>query len=373
MLEKEKVRNSSIELLKIIAIVLIIISHAVPYGNFNNYAGYIDLNNVSTNINNLLLAIFRHLGSIGNCIFIICSSYFLLDSSKVNKKKILRLVIDSFIISVSIFLVILIFGNYNISLTETIKSFFPITFNVNWFLTCYILFYMIHPFLNNIIEKLDKRKLLIVNIVLILLYSILNTIKADLFYYNSLISFIVIYFIMAYMKKYLNKFSNNRKINIILCCFTFICFVTSIIIINFIGLKIDILSNQLLIMNNFTNPLIIVVSFTIFNIFKQKEFHNKAINYLSSLSLLIYLIHGNQFMVGYLKGAYFDYILAHFGYSNIMLYVLSLTLIYLLGSIFISIIYKHLIQTNLQKIIDKLYLYLKNIYLKIEKILICLD
>lgn len=373
MLEKEKVRNSSIELLKIIAIVLIIISHAVPYGNFNNYAGYIDLNNVSTNINNLLLAIFRHLGSIGNCIFIICSSYFLLDSSKVNKKKILRLVIDSFIISVSIFLVILIFGNYNISLTETIKSFFPITFNVNWFLTCYILFYMIHPFLNNIIEKLDKRKLLIVNIVLILLYSILNTIKADLFYYNSLIGFIVIYFIMAYMKKYMKNFSADKKINIVLCCLAFVCLVVTIIIINFIGLKIDILANKLQIMNDFTNPLIIIVSFTLFNIFKQKEIYNKVINYLSSLSLLIYLIHGNQFVVGYLKGSYFDYILSHFGYNNITLYVLNLTLIYLLGSISLSIIYKHLIQTNLQKVIDKLYIFLRNTYLKIEKKLINLD
>lgn len=136
----EKTRNSSIELLKIIAIVLIIISHAVPYGNFSNYDAYIDLNHASADGNVVILAILRNLGSVGNCIFIICSSWFLLNSNKVNKKKILKLIIDSFIISITILLLIFIFSDYNVSLTEIIKSFFPITFNVNWFLTCYLLF-----------------------------------------------------------------------------------------------------------------------------------------------------------------------------------------------------------------------------------------
>lgn len=373
MAEASKRRNSSIELLRIIAIILIIFSHAVPYGNFNNYVGFIDLNNVSTDINNLILVFFRHVGNIGNCIFIICSSYFLLDSKKVNKKKILRLVIDSFIISVTIFALILIFGNYNMSLKEIIKSFFPITFNVNWFLTCYILFYMIHPFINNAIEKLDKRKLLMTNIILLVLYSILNTIKSDLFYYNSLIGFVVIYFAIAYMKKYMNNFSKNKKMNIIVCCLAIIALIISIIVINFAGLRIGMLSNKLLIMNSFTNPLIILISFTLFNIFKQKEFYNNAINYLSSLSLLIYLIHANQFLGGYLKGNYFDYVYYNFGYNNIIIFVVILALIYLLGSVLLSALYKCLINNVLEKLINKLYLFIKFIYSKVETLLLRVD
>ncbi len=367
---RKKSRNSSIELLRIIAIILIIISHAVPYGNFNNYNCFIDLNNVSTDGNILTLAIFRHLGSIGNCIFIICSSWFLLNSSKVNKKKILKLIIDSFIISATILLLIFAFGNYSVSLTEIVKSFFPITFNVNWFLTCYLLFYMIHPCLNTMIEKMDKRNLLMCDCILLFLYSVMNMLKPDLFYFNSLIGFIVIYFLIAYTKKYMIKISNNKTINITLCIFSFLSLISVIILVNFIGLKINIFNNQLLIMNHFTNPFIILISFTLFNIFRQKEFYNKVTNYFSSLSLLIYLIHGNQFVVGYLKGVYFDYLYYHFGYKNIMLYVIILSFIYLLGSILLSIIYKHIIQSNLTKLIDKLYLLLKTVYFRIEKILL---
>ncbi len=366
----EKTRNSSIELLKIIAIVLIIISHAVPYGNFSNYDAYIDLNHASADGNVVILAILRNLGSVGNCIFIICSSWFLLNSNKVNKKKILKLIIDSFIISITILLLIFIFSDYNVSLTEIIKSFFPITFNVNWFLTCYLLFYMIHPWLNTIIEKMDQRKLLMTNCILLFLYSIMNTLKADLFYFNSLIGFIVIYFLMAYIKKYLNKISHNRKVNIILCILALIALIGAIVFINFIGLRIDVFNNKLQIMNNFTNPLIIIISFTLFNIFKQKEFYNKAINYFSSLSLLIYLIHGNQFVVGYLKGFYFDYVYYHFGYQNIMIYVIILSFIYLLGSIILSMLYKHTIQNHFNKLIEKLYLWIKRFYHKIEKMLL---
>lgn len=373
MAVKTRERNSSIELLKILAIMLIVISHSVPYGNFNNYDGYIDLNNVSNNINILVLAIFRNLGNIGNCIFIICSSYFLLNSKSVNKKKILKLIVDSFIISVTIFLLVQIFGTYNISLEETIKSFFPTTFNVNWFLTCYILFYMIHPFLNNIIEKLDKRKLLMVNIVLILLFSILNIIKSDLFYYNSLIGFIVIYFIMAYIKKYMNNFSANKKINIACSCLFLGGVILSIIIINFLGLRINILSNKLLIMNSFVNPLIMFGSFTLFNIFRQKETNNKAINYLSGLSLLIYLVHGNQFIAGYLKGSYFNTLYYKYGYDNIILYVIVLFMIYFIGSIVISIVYKCSIQVNIEKFVDRLYLNIKKLYSKLERALIILN
>ena len=76
-----KKRNSSIELLKVFAIIIIIISHSVPYGaSYSNYDGFIDINVASSNINVVLLAIIRYFGQIGNAIFIICSSWFLVDS-----------------------------------------------------------------------------------------------------------------------------------------------------------------------------------------------------------------------------------------------------------------------------------------------------
>lgn len=86
----KKERNSGIELLKIIAIVLIVISHVVytlktvnPYISYNGYV--VDLSIATADIWKFILAIFSYFGALGNSIFFICSAWFLLRSSKYNK------------------------------------------------------------------------------------------------------------------------------------------------------------------------------------------------------------------------------------------------------------------------------------------------
>ena len=82
-----KKRNSSIELLKIIAIILIIIQHSCPvYGNVSG-GGYINIKYATTNIQQLIISILSCLGEIGNIIFIMCSSWFLLEKKFLNISK----------------------------------------------------------------------------------------------------------------------------------------------------------------------------------------------------------------------------------------------------------------------------------------------
>lgn len=68
-------RNSSIELLKIVGIILIVISHVVQTLHSNNdYVienDYIlDISTATTNIQQLILTILRYSGSLGNSIFL---------------------------------------------------------------------------------------------------------------------------------------------------------------------------------------------------------------------------------------------------------------------------------------------------------------
>lgn len=66
---------------------MIVLSHSVPLWSIEIQEGLIDLNLASLDIQNIVLLIFRYVGQIGNVIFIICSSYFLLESEKANAKK----------------------------------------------------------------------------------------------------------------------------------------------------------------------------------------------------------------------------------------------------------------------------------------------
>lgn len=123
---------------------------------------------------------------------------------------------DVWVINVLI-LIVMAVGGASIDVKDVIKSFFPNIFGLNWYITCYILFCLIHDKLNLIIESCTKKELLTMNIIALLLYYGSCYIKGGLFFASELITFIVIYFFMAYIKRYLPELCNNKKLNLILC------------------------------------------------------------------------------------------------------------------------------------------------------------
>lgn len=105
-------RNTSTELLKIIAMFMIVISHlAQTYGTLHNNLAinpefFYDSKIASTNVNNIIILLMRNLGAIGNNIFFICTAWFLVDRKKSNKKKVIEMISDVWIINI-VFLLIL--------------------------------------------------------------------------------------------------------------------------------------------------------------------------------------------------------------------------------------------------------------------------
>lgn len=175
----EKQRNSSLELLKLLGVVLIVFSHAnpTPYGTIQELPSYlIQLELASKSVQVIIMVLFRYGGQLGNAIFIICSAWFLLDNNVVNMKKIVYMIADCAVISI-IFLGFFCISGYRLPLKEIISAFLPITLNVNWFVGCYLLFYMIHPALNKVLNSLNQKNLLKINSILFLLYSFLNTLS----------------------------------------------------------------------------------------------------------------------------------------------------------------------------------------------------
>ena len=335
----KSIRNSSIELLKIIAIVLIIISHSVPYGTYSNYSSFINLNICSNNFQNIILTFMRYFGSIGNCIFIICSCWFLTNKDKINKNKIIKLFLEATIISILImlFFTFVLKINYAFDSKELLKMVFPLFFSSYWFITCYLLFYFISPLLNIIIKNISRKKHLLYLCVFGLI-GLISVVKSDFLYFNNLFGFITIYFLISYLKNYKNDYLNNKKINLFLSIISFILIFVSILFTNMLGLRFSLFSDKLLLLNKFYNPIIILLSLSLFNIFNMKSFHIKTINYISSMSLLIYLFHGQQFIQGFLKGSYFNFITSNSN-VNVILASLILSVIFFVGSLILSIIF----------------------------------
>ncbi len=373
-ISEKNTRNSSIELLKIIGILLIVISHVVQTLHESNiyidYKDYIiNLCLATKNIQYLILSMLQYSGTIGNTIFFVCSAYFLLDSKKSNKRKILQMLMDIWIISVIIFIPVYILRRGDIGIKMIIHQLFPTLFGNNWYMTCYLLFYSIYPFLNIIIEKVNKLTLFRITLIMLFLYFGINFLHTGYFYISDFILWIGIYFTIAYMKLYLVDISNNIKLNIIIVLIGFIINYTIIGVTNILGLHFSFFSDKLFRWNR-NNPFILMMVIGFFNIVRNINFKNNIINYLSKLSMLIYIIHENMLLRIYYRPMLWEYVYVNYGYRYILVWTFILVIIVFLFGLILSIIYKCTIQKLVIKIGDILYPKLKSRYYKIENLLL---
>lgn len=365
-------RDSGIELLKIFAIFVIVINHTVQSltneaYNIPNNGFVIDISRATTNIQCILLQIFRHFGVLGNSVFFICSAWFLLKSKNWNKKKWLFMVIEIWVVSIVIFIITYIILHGNISIGIIISSLFPTTFGNNWYMTCYLLFYPIHPILNSIVNMMNQRQLFRSTLVMVFLYVFMNFINCSWFFSSAIILWITIYFAIAYMQKYLMSFVDNIRENIILFIIGVIGFIGIILITDICGLYSQVLSDKVMRWVNNCNPFLLAMSIAMFNIARNIHFKNRFINYISKLSLLIYIIHENIILRTYFRPAMWNYVYKRFGYSDVIQWVFIISFIIFIFGILCSILYILTLQRFVNKVSGKLYEVVRIKYLLFEK------
>lgn len=361
MKEAIKKRNSSVELLKIIAIILIITNHVVQslvepstFLSVNDYL--LDITKATVDPQLLILVFLRSFGTIGNLLFFICSSWFLLESKTIKIKKIANIFLNVILISLIILGIVLLIRKGNIDSITIVKQFFPITFNNNWYITCYLLFYSIHPLINAAIERLDKKTHFYYAIVGGFLYLGIDYLIGQSHYYAStLVVWIVIYFSIAFVKKYYRDFFESRTKGLIMFAIGLLGHLLVIGANNFLGLKIDLFSKTMLHWNTSCSPFLVLEAVGLFVIFKTFNISSKVVNYISSTSLLIYLFHENFLLRSYYRPFLWKYVYNNFGYNYLFAWLLLFIVAIFLVSFLISVIYKHSIQRLVAIMIESIY------------------
>lgn len=356
-------RNSSIELLKLIAIALIILNHMTQslteQSSFIPFTDYLINNTLSTtDITSLLLAIFRMSGCLGNNIFVICSAWFLTDSKRSDKRKIIFMMINIWTISVLIFVITLFFG-CDLDRDDTLRQFFPTSNAANWFMTCYILLYLIHPLLNKLIGAIDRRTHLAMAAVMVLLFSFANFFRpwffiTQIFYVNDLLIWIMLYFIVAYIKLYIRSAASDIKSSVIALIIGILGQASCVAAVNFIGLKIDFLGDKLLYFNYAGSPFIILAALSAFNIARLSSFHCRFINYMSGLSMLVYLIHENYILRLVYRPWIFVFIYDTFGYRCIILWLFVSAAAVFIAAFILAFIYRQSAERIVRIVSDRL-------------------
>lgn len=374
----KKERESGIELYKVIAIFLIVLSHVIQTLTEPNYVlgigegTFINIATATTNLNVLLLAVFRICGALGNNMFFICSAWFLVNSKKMSLKKVVHMILDVWIINMIVLIALRSIG-VQLQISDTVKTFFPTTFANNWYITCYLLFYMIHPFLNRMLEQLSINEHLAFATILFVIYFIIPVLpleEINLFFANEFVIFLATYVIVSFIKIYKNEWTENLKSNKSILFVSIISYVVLILCVDFLGLRTNYFLNRLVRWNMNNSLFMFLIAFSSFNIMKKKEFINRTINYLSSLSLLVYIFHENLAFRRYFRPVIEFSILNRFGIEHAFICAVCMAVSLTILSFIISAIYKKCftkIVSKLSSIISKNFL---TLWKKYERLVI---
>ena len=149
----KRVRDSSIELLRIAAMFCIVICHFATHGKFE-----FDTNTVT--VPRLWWYFIEMGGNFGVNVFVLVSGYFLINArgELFNLRRILKFWGQVFFYSVSIYFAFRLFGIGELTSKPVTDILFPITFRQWWFASTYFVLYLLHPFINRLLRNLSKEE-----------------------------------------------------------------------------------------------------------------------------------------------------------------------------------------------------------------------
>lgn len=323
MVEKNK-RNSNLELLRIIAMLFIICHHFAVHGMK-------DFNLLASNPNTYIIYLLGILGKIGVVVFILISSYFMINS-KFTIRKLLVLGGEVYFYSFLFLVLVIVFPflSHPLTIADWGVHLLPISHSAYWFVTGYIVLMLISPFLNKFIKSLSKESFIKLLLLLFVMWSIFPTFTPTFmsgpvatnfigssFQYVPIIWFVVVYFVGSFIRLHidLDKISYKKLVSIfaasMIITYVVSCIIGYLDIVHpqssnlamIFGLPVEAVFNgTLYLWPALENKLFLfAASVALFLMFlKRKEFSNRYINYIAGSALGVYLIHDNLLIRAYL-------------------------------------------------------------------------
>lgn len=294
-------RKSNFELMRIISMFFILVWHFIHNTN---------LLDRTTGFTHFLIAFLYFILMIHVNSYIVVLGYFQ-SEKKFRFSKVLSLNNASWFYRI-LFVIIFIILGIQITSADMVELLSPITlYKHYWFLATYILLYLLTPFLNKLIEKSSKADFHKLLFVLFLISSILPTIFGSGFYNNqhghSILTFIFLYYIGAYLKKYPISESyhlkgmtqNSRKLLFMTLFFVLALFNTFLyqqgecLLISDHGVLRLLGTNITRFRLAYDNPILIGQTIVYFLYFSSVDLKSGLINKISKYLFGIYLIHDN--------------------------------------------------------------------------------
>ena len=199
----KKKRDANIELLRIVAMLMIITLH------FNNQSkALLVLGEPASNVQ-IFATVLEAIAITGVNVYVLISGYYL-SSSKVRLSKVLLLILQVYFYTLLISGAMMLVGAYTVKpddkLDRMLKYLFPISSEHYWFVTAYVIMYVLAPVMNAAVNTLERKQLKTVIIGLLTWFCFIKSIVPVKFGTDRMGYdfgwFICLYLIAAYIRKY---------------------------------------------------------------------------------------------------------------------------------------------------------------------------
>lgn len=197
----ENKRESNIDCLRILCMLMVVCNHIISWGGLLEY-GIEPMSPIWLVGNTFFVFLLPAV----NC-FVLISGYFLC-TAEFKLKKLVSLWVQTIFYSVGIYLIVCIFSDkLTFSFTGFIKSCLVITMRHYWFVTAYVLLYIVFPFLNCAIRAMGKRFHELCCIVLLGVFSVMSNLMyivdfTSVYGGYSFLWFCIMYIVAAYIRLY---------------------------------------------------------------------------------------------------------------------------------------------------------------------------
>lgn len=291
-LQVKNKRESGIELLRILMMLVIIAHHAIVnspvMGTINsNLAG-------GGAVKNLVAMFLGWGGKTAIDVFLLITGYFqCLGTFK--WRKLLNIYLLMKFYRITIYFIFLFCGVSQFSITNFLDMIFGVGHNLlSGFTTAYLVLYAVSPFLNIWIKSLSKKQLTVLISILISVFCIIPTI-----FYNYNFEYfgwyITVYMIGAWLRLYSLDFMRSKKCTGIASLITLILSWMSIAVIWYASKIVKTRLPYYWFVNGEGRPLALLTAIFLFLFFNElKNFRSDFINSVAKSTLAVLLIHASS-------------------------------------------------------------------------------
>lgn len=348
-----KMRDSNIELLRIIAMLMIVFSHST-------FSVINEVNKYPEATNTLFQYLISGGGKIGINIFMLISGYFMCQQN-ISFKKFVRLLVWVYFYDLTIGAVLLISGLESLSFFNIIDYVFPFRLNgIDYFTTAFLFFYISIPFWRIFIDHLDKRQHFLFILFGYVCYVIYNDIPIFEVPLDAVFWFGYLYVIASYIRRYVNIDTSHMLCGKLSLVFLLVIY-ASIFFMFFVVKKYPIG-----LFSSANSTLALGFSITTFIWFKGLKIKNSSfVNMAAGSTFGVLLIHSGSSSI---RNVVWNMIVpgSKWFYSNyyIIYMILAVLLLYVVCT-FIDIIYK---KTFENRLIDFVYTRVDRFYHNIKEL-----